>query len=86
MVKNSFVCNFQSWTKLFINEGLLPLINFIGQVLYKGWWDFCISYFLFLPLGTFVFFLYALGWPLGALFYFLYMKIFCAFTYIYIKK
>ena len=27
-VKNSFVCNFWSWTKLYIVDGPLPLINF----------------------------------------------------------
>ena len=28
-MKNYFVCNFCSWTKLFIDEGLLSLINFV---------------------------------------------------------
>ena len=27
-VKNSFVCSFWSWTKLYIVDGPLPLINF----------------------------------------------------------
>ena len=27
-MKNSFVCNFWSWTKSIIDEGPLPLINF----------------------------------------------------------
>ena len=27
-MKNSFVCSFWSWTKLYIDEGPLPLIDF----------------------------------------------------------
>ena len=40
-MKNSFVCNFWSWTKSVINEGPLPLINFFdwlgSSLLDEGW-------------------------------------------------
>ena len=31
-MKNSFVCNFWVWTKLIIDEGSLPLINFFDRL------------------------------------------------------
>ena len=31
-MKNYFVCNFFSWTNLFIDEGLLSLINFVDLI------------------------------------------------------
>ena len=34
-IKNSFVCNFWTWTKLYI-DGSLPLINFFDWVLGEG--------------------------------------------------
>ena len=83
-MKNSFVCSFWSWTKLYIDEGPLPLIDFFDWLGFRwGWVRFFVSplLFCFFLLALVVYFLYALGWPLGAL-YSSFIKFTCAFTYI----
>ena len=65
-MKNSFVCSYWSWTKLFIDERPLSLINFFDWLGTRwGWMSFFVSPLLFglcfeVP---FVYSLYALGWP-----------------------
>ena len=82
-MKNSIVCSYWSWTKLFIDEGLMSLIDFFNWLGTRwGWVSFFVFPLLFylcleLPL---VYSLYALGWPLGAL-YSSYMIYFCVFAY-----
>ena len=68
-MKNSFVYSYWSWTKLFIDEGPLSLINFFYWLGTRwGWMSFFVSPLLFglcfeVPL---VYSLYALGWPMRA--------------------
>ena len=48
MMKNSFVCNFWPWTKSFIDEGHLSLINFFDLLVSRrGLVRFFVSPFLF---------------------------------------
>ena len=73
---NSFVCNFWFLTKLFIDEGLLPLINFFDWLGFKrGLVRFFVSplFFCSYLLTPLVYSLYAVDWPLGTLFSFFYI-------------
>ena len=76
MDEKSFVCNFWSWVKLFINEEPLPLINFFDWLGFRrGLVRFFVSplFFCSYLLTPLVYSLYAVDWPLGTLFSFFYI-------------
>ena len=73
-MKNSFICNFWSWTKPFIDEGPLPLINFFYW-LGSRWGLVSFLYpffFLFLPLGVSCLLLVCFRLPFRRLFLLIY--------------
>ena len=84
-LKNSFVCNYWSWAKLFIDVGPLSLIDFFDWLGSKwGWVSFCNpSSSSLSPRGTSCILPLCFGLSFGRLFLLIYNRL-LSFTYIYI--